>query len=66
MREQAHQRLTPRITLGTKLLERLDGDRAREEVARLREALTDVLLEAEGRHDIIARIATSALSLDRQ
>jgi hypothetical protein len=41
-------------------------DRARDEVARLREALTDVLLEAEGRHDIIARIATSALSIDHQ
>ncbi|QDE69315.1 hypothetical protein BHS09_21330 [Myxococcus xanthus] len=41
-------------------------DHARDEVARLREALTDVLLEAEVQDDIIARIATSALSIGSQ
>ncbi|MCP3105555.1 hypothetical protein LZ198_42595, partial [Myxococcus sp. K15C18031901] len=41
-------------------------DRAPDEVARLRKALTDVLLKAEGRDDDIARIAASALYIDRQ
>ncbi len=42
------------------------GDRARDEMARLREAPTDVLLAAERRDEDITRIATSALSIDYQ